>query len=365
MIPTPLAVAKQLWFDRFILPGNIWTTLREALLGYFWGNLAAILLAVVFAEFAVVERVLLKLAIASYCAPLVAIAPILVVVLSGDGPKVALAALAVFFTTLVATVLGLRSMDAVSVDLIRSLGGGAWKLFRMVRIPGALPSLFAGLRVAAPSALLGAVIGEYLGASEGLGVALIQAQSSFEVERTWGVALVLSGLAASSMPPCRLIARIVVPWESREAMVGIGTAADNESAARPKAASAIVFFVASIAAVVLAWYGLIWIFQLDNFFAKTPLDVWTYLVTGPDAAAHRAEIFGAMGITLVDAGTGYVAGTAAASAQPWSWRCSPRSSRRSCRRRSCCAPSRSSPWPRSSLSSSGAASSASRSSWGS
>ena len=270
VIPTPLAVAKQLWFDRFILPGNIWTTLREALLGYFWGNLAAILLAVVFAEFAVVERVLLKLAIAAYCAPLVALAPILVVVLSGDGPKVALAALAVFFTTLVATVLGLRSVDAVSVDLIRSSGGGAWKLFRLVRIPGALPSLFAGLRVAAPSAILGAVIGEYLGASEGLGVTLIQAQSSFEVERTWGVALVLSGLAASLYAAVSLIARIVVPWESREAMVGIGTAADNESAARPKAASAIVFLVASIAAVVLAWYGLIWIFQLDNFFAKTP-----------------------------------------------------------------------------------------------
>jgi ABC-type nitrate/sulfonate/bicarbonate transport system permease component len=145
VVPSPWEVAEQLWLDRAILPGNIWTTMREALLGYFWGNLAAILLAVLFAEFAAVERVLLKIAIASYCAPLVAIAPILIVVLSGDGPKVALAALAVFFTTLVATVLGLRSMDAVSVDLIRSAGGGAWKLFRLVRIPGALPSLFAGL----------------------------------------------------------------------------------------------------------------------------------------------------------------------------------------------------------------------------
>jgi sulfonate transport system permease protein len=312
VVPTPLAVAEQLWLDRFILPGNIWTTLREALVGYFWGNLAAVLLAVLFAEFAVVERVLLKLAIAAYCAPLVAIAPILVVVLSGDGPKVALAALAVFFTTLVATVLGLRSVDAVSVDLIRSAGGGAWKLFRMVRIPGALPSLFAGLRVAAPSALLGAVIGEYLGASQGLGVALIQAQSSFEVPRTWGVALVLSALAALLYATVSVVARLVVPWESREAMVGIGSAGNDGGAAKSSAASAIVFFIASIAAVILAWYGLIWLFQLDNFFAKTPLDVWTYLVAAPDAAAHRAEIFGAMGVTLVDAGTGYVAGTAAA-----------------------------------------------------
>jgi len=314
VIPTPLAVAEQLWLDRFILPGNIWTTLREALLGYFWGNLAAILLAVLFAEFAVVERVLLKLAIAAYCAPLVAIAPILVVVLSGDGPKVALAALAVFFTTLVATVLGLRSIDVVSVDLIRSAGGGAWKLFRLVRIPGALPSLFAGLRVAAPSAVLGAVIGEYLGASEGLGVALIQAQSSFEVSRTWGVALVLSALAGLLYAAVSLISRLAVPWESREAMVGIGSASDNEGASHSGAVSAILFFAASIAAIVLVWYGLIWLFQLDNFFAKTPLDVWTYLVTAPDAAAHRAQIFGAMGITLIDAGAGYVAGTGAALA---------------------------------------------------
>jgi hypothetical protein len=91
VVPTPWAVAEQLWADRAILPGNIWTTMREALLGYFWGNLAAILLAVLFAEFAAVERILLKLAIASYCAPLVAIAPILIVVLSpATAPKLRL-----------------------------------------------------------------------------------------------------------------------------------------------------------------------------------------------------------------------------------------------------------------------------------
>lgn len=314
VIPTPLGVALQLWQDRHILPRNVWTTLREALLGFFWGNLAAVALAVLFAQFAVVERVLLKLAIAAYCVPLVAIAPILVVVLSGDGPKVALAALAVFFTTLVSTVLGLRAVDAVSADLIRSAGGGPWKMFRLVQVPGALPSLFAGLRVAAPSALLGAVIGEYLGASEGLGVALIQAQSSFEVERTWGVALVLSCLAALLYAVVSIVARVAIPWESREALVGIGSVQGSETAVRPGMVSAFLFFAASIAAIVLAWYALIWIFSLDNFFAKTPFDVWTYLVIAPDAAAHRSQIAGAMGITLVDAGTGYLAGTAAAVA---------------------------------------------------
>jgi ABC-type nitrate/sulfonate/bicarbonate transport system permease component len=144
-------------------------------------------------------------------------------------------------------------------------------------------------------------------------VALIQAQSSFEVPRTWGVALVLSGLAAFFYAAVSLVARLAVPWETREAMVGIGSATGAESSdSRPDAATAIAFFAASILAVIVVWYGLVWLFHLDNFFAKTPRDVWTYLVTAPDAAAHRAQIFGAMGVTLVDAGTGYFVGTLAA-----------------------------------------------------
>src|SRR5262245_59794225 len=79
VIPSPIAVGTQLWADRASYPLNIGTTLREALLGYLWGNATAILLAALFVEFAVVERIVLKLAIASYCVPLVAIAPILVV----------------------------------------------------------------------------------------------------------------------------------------------------------------------------------------------------------------------------------------------------------------------------------------------
>ena len=140
VIPSPLAVAAQLVADRATYPLNIATTLREALFGYLWGNLTAILFAALFVEFAVVERIVLKLAIASYCVPLVAIAPILVVVLPGDGPKVALAALAVFFTTLVAAVLGLRSMDAVNVDLIRAAGGGPGESSAWCACPARCPA---------------------------------------------------------------------------------------------------------------------------------------------------------------------------------------------------------------------------------
>jgi ABC-type nitrate/sulfonate/bicarbonate transport system permease component len=97
-------------------------------------------------------------------------------------------------------------------------------------------------------------------------------------------------------------------------MVGVGSASGEGSATKSGVVSAAVFFAASILAVIVAWYGLVWLFHLDNFFAKTPRDVWTYLATAPDAAAHRAQIFGAMGITLIDAGTGYVVGTVTAVA---------------------------------------------------
>ena len=314
VVPSPLAVALQLWADRGIYPLNAATTLREALLGYAIGNLAAILLASLFVELAIVERLVLKLAIASYCVPLVAIAPILVAVLPGDGPKVTLAALAVFFTTLVATVLGLRSMDGVHLDLIRAAGGGAWRVFRMVRVPGALPSLFAGLRIAAPAALLGAVIGEYLGASEGLGVALIEAQSSFEVERTWGVALVMSGLAGLLYAVASFAGGLLTPWVGREAMVGLGTIAarGGQGGGMRRAIAAAIFFLASVGLTIAFWYGLVHLLKLDGFFAKTPLDVWHYLATGDEAVTHRSEILTALQVTLLDAGSGYLAGTAVA-----------------------------------------------------
>src|SRR6476619_483291 len=99
-------------------------TLREALVWYVWGNLIAISLGLLFELVPIVEGPLLRLAIASVNIPLVAIAPILVVVLSGDGPKVVLAALSVFFTTLIATVLGLRSADRTALDVVRAAGGG-------------------------------------------------------------------------------------------------------------------------------------------------------------------------------------------------------------------------------------------------
>jgi sulfonate transport system permease protein len=313
VVPPPLAVFRQMLADRGAYAANGATTLREAFVGFCWGNAVAVVLGGIFVQFPLVERSLLRVAVASYCIPLVTIGPILVVVLPGDGPKEALAAMAVFFTSLLCTLQGLRSANPSSLDVVRSLGGGRAKTFRLVRVPSALPSLCAGLKISAPAALLGAVIGEYFGASQGLGVALVQAQSSFEVARSWGVALFLAILAGALYGLASLVSRLLVPWAGQDATVAAGPAAnpaaDGLGARSARFAKALSFFLWSVVLAIGLWYLLLRVFRLDDYFAKTPLDVWRYLVSDPVAGDNRAELAAALRVTFVDAGFGYLAGT--------------------------------------------------------
>jgi sulfonate transport system permease protein len=315
VVPAPTDVASQLWLDRHFYPPNVTATLRVALIGYVWGNLIAILLGVLCDLAPAVEGPVLRLAIACFNIPLVAIAPILIVVLPDDGPKIALAALSVFFTTLIATGLGLRSADATSLDVVRASGGGAWTSLRKVKLWAALPAILGGLRVAAPAALLGAIIGEYLGAQRGLGAAMIQAQSSFAVARTWGIALVVAALAGSLYLAATALAHVVTPWAGR-GEIGLGGLSEGP---RPggrwrQLARSALFLAASIGLLVAVWYGLIRVFDLNPFFAKDPDDVYRYLASGPDAAVHRQFLLEALGRTVVDAAGGYLVGTLAATA---------------------------------------------------
>jgi ABC-type nitrate/sulfonate/bicarbonate transport system permease component len=217
-VPPPTAILGQFADDGFgFYWPNIRTTLREAGMGWLWGNAIAIVLAVAFVQIPWVEKALLQLALVSYCLPVIAIGPVLAVLFSGDTSKVILAAISVIFTTLVGALVGLRSADRTSLDLIRAYGGGTWTQLWKVRLRASLPSLFAGLRIAAPSAMLGAIIGEYLGAESGLGVAMINSQQSLAVERTWGIALVATALSGAAYGLTALAGRLLTPWAPRAA----------------------------------------------------------------------------------------------------------------------------------------------------
>jgi len=215
-IPPPTHIISQMNEDGadFYL-NNARVTLWEAARGYFWGNLIAIIVAFVVVIIPILEKPLLRLGIAAYCVPIIAIGPILQITFDGETPKVLLAALAVFFTTLVGTVLGLRSADGTTLDVIRAYGGGRTKQLTKVRIKAALPSLFAALRIAAPAAVLGAIIGEYLGAESGLGVAMINSQQALMIERTWAIALVSTFIAGMAFLITAMLGRVMTPWAPR------------------------------------------------------------------------------------------------------------------------------------------------------
>jgi ABC-type nitrate/sulfonate/bicarbonate transport system permease component len=215
-VPPPTAIVDEMLTDGWDFYGpNIETTAREATLGWVWGNVLAIAVAMLFVLLPFTERPLMRLAIASYCLPIVAIGPILQILFEGDSPKVVLAAMSVFFTTLIGMLVGLRSADRTSLDMVRAYGGGTWAQLTKVRLWASLPSLFAGLRIAAPAAILGAIIGEYMGGESGLGIAMIQSQTALRVERTWGIALVATAVAALAYGATALVGRLLTPWAPR------------------------------------------------------------------------------------------------------------------------------------------------------
>ncbi|HSS09136.1 MAG TPA: ABC transporter permease subunit [Acidimicrobiales bacterium] len=215
-VPTPAAVVRQIVKDGWHFYGpNLRATVGVAAKGWLWGNLLAVALAMLILIGQVFEGPLLQLGVVSYCLPIVAIGPILVLAFRGDTPRVVLAALAVFYTTLIGMLIGLRSADVTSLDVVRAYGGGRGKQLTKVRLRSSLPSLFAALRIAAPAAVLGAIIGEYLGADRGLGVAMINSEQALEVARTWGIALVAAAVAGLGYGITALVGRLLTPWAPR------------------------------------------------------------------------------------------------------------------------------------------------------
>jgi ABC-type nitrate/sulfonate/bicarbonate transport system permease component len=215
VVPTPWEVVRALVDDHRLMWTSAKATVGIALKGWLIGNGLAIGLAVVFFGVPVVERVLLQIGVASYCLPIIAIGPILTTVFDGSTPQIALAGISVFFTTMVGTLLGLRAADPASLDVVWASGGGPLRQMRYVRLRAALPSTFAALQIAAPAAVLGAIIGEYLGADRGLGVAMVHAQQALEVPRTWALAVVASAVAGLGYALTALVARLVTPWAPR------------------------------------------------------------------------------------------------------------------------------------------------------
>lgn len=213
-LAAPSAVLDQMWTDRDLYWRNTRSTCLIALGGFALGNTIAALGAAIFVLSPPVERVVSRLALALYALPTLVLAPVLGMFLNADATRVAVSALVVYFPTLVAVTAGLREPPRGTLELIHTWGGGRVVALRLVRIRWALPGLFAGMRVAVPGALLGAIASEWLGADRGLGIFMVNALGYLNTERVWGCCLVCVAITAFGYAVVGVINRRVNNWQN-------------------------------------------------------------------------------------------------------------------------------------------------------
>ncbi|MEA9985159.1 ABC transporter permease [Subtercola sp. RTI3] len=218
IIPTPWVTADSVFrdFGSFYLP-NLRSTLERAGWGYLWGNLAGLLVASIVLIIPKLEEVVTQLGVVSQCLPITAVGPIIILIFGGRTAAIFLAALLVFFTTMIGAILGMRSASRTALDLVSAYGGSRFTQIRKVQLIAAIPAVITALKIAVPGALLGAVVGEYLGGIDsGIGVALNAAQRAATPDRVWGMSILAGLIALLGYALVGLIGRYVTPWVRRE-----------------------------------------------------------------------------------------------------------------------------------------------------
>jgi NitT/TauT family transport system permease protein len=196
ILPAPSAIATSLYngFVSGIFVYNLLVTAFQTLAGFFLAAIVGTALGALVAQFDIVERVVYPWLVALQALPKIAIAP-LIIIWAGYGiaSKIIIVALVAIFPVLVNTIMGLKSCDQGKLDLMRALGAGRWETFRSVRLPNALPFIFAGLNVAIVLAILGSIVGEFVGSKAGLGNLILEANFQFDVARIFAVLVILGG----------------------------------------------------------------------------------------------------------------------------------------------------------------------------
>lgn len=220
IVPSPAATWRALVTEIDTLAQNTPTSLIEIVLGFLAGSVLGIGLGALVAQSRWAEIVLRPYLVVSQAVPKVALAPILVILLGyGLAPKVAMAALIAFFPLLENTIAGLRRVDPDSLRLLQSLGATQWQIFTKLRVFGALPLVFAGLRIAAVMATLGAIVAEFVAGNRGLGALLVVSMGTFSTPLLYATMVVLTALAFSVY--------LLATWLERKALHRYNLAAPN------------------------------------------------------------------------------------------------------------------------------------------
>jgi ABC-type nitrate/sulfonate/bicarbonate transport system permease component len=213
VLPSPSRVVIALWESRDLALRHALPTIVETVAGLAVSIVFAIAAAVAMDRIGIVRRAVQPLLVASQTIPIVAVAPLIVVWFGfGLAPKILVVVLVTFFPITVALLAGFSSAEAAATDLMRSFGASSWQTFRKLRWPSGLPGLFTGLRISATYAVVAAVIAEYVGATDGLGIWMQLSQKSFRTDLVFAAILLTAALSIALFSLVVAAERAVIPW---------------------------------------------------------------------------------------------------------------------------------------------------------
>jgi ABC-type nitrate/sulfonate/bicarbonate transport system permease component len=312
-LPAPSEILARWWIDRADYPPHATATAVSAAFGLLWGSAAGIGAGIVFAAWPLAARLFRGVNVALFALPPIAIVPVLVLCLSGSAPRIVLAALGCYFPVMAATTLGLTHVDPRVCDLVHAYGGGATAIFRFVRLRSALPVILSGLKVAAPNAVLGAILAEFGGGGRyGLGAYLIGSLGRADPARLWGIGLSATAMAGLAYFAFAQLSRGATSGARADTM-----AASLASDAGPDGGGRFERAIVAVAAALLPvaiWAGLTTAFHLPPLIAKSPAAVVDYLFASPASGLAQARLLGALAETLPIMLAGLLAGLACAFA---------------------------------------------------
>jgi NitT/TauT family transport system permease protein len=213
IVPTPTAIATVFQRQWPLLVGNLTPTVIEAFAGFLIGNFAAVLMAIAFVHSRFLQAAYFPVVLFFNTIPILALSPVIILIFGlGMTPKIVIAAVICFFPTLVNMIRGLNSASANEHELFRVLSASRWEVFWRLRFPRALPMLFSSLRIASATAVIGAIVGEWIGSDKGLGALIIQATFNYQSDRLYAAIVLSSSLSIAIFCMVVLLERRIVRY---------------------------------------------------------------------------------------------------------------------------------------------------------
>jgi len=215
ILPSPLKVLSAFFEAGDLIWYHFKFTLQATLYGFALSIILGLVTAVLMDNIQLFQKTLYPYIIASQTIPIIAVAPLLIIWFGyGLASKVFTVVLVCFFPVALNFWIGLSSVNIEQIRLVRSMGAGRWEIFRYLKLPASLPSLFTGLKISATYSVIGAIIGEWLGGVGGLGIYMTRASKSYLTHHVYAIVIVIILLSLSLFLIVSLIERLLLKWNS-------------------------------------------------------------------------------------------------------------------------------------------------------